>query len=206
MLRNHALFGDLFGCYFSPDDGGTGGGTGEGTGAAGDAGDVGGGAGNGQEPPAKTYSEDDVKGLRGEAASYRTKLRDAEKRLQELEDATKSEAQRLQEKAERADALETEVGTWKERAEKAEATIAEEVESRQKALPKEMLELLPPSLSPSEQLAWIRKASAAADKLKPADKAALPPAGGRNPGGERNGGAPTEEERRKHAQREALRF
>lgn len=154
-------------------------------------------------PPVKTYGEDDMKSVRNEAASYRTKLRDAEKRLTELEDATKTETQRLQERAERLPQVEQERDALQQRAEAAEAALSEEVDRQKKSLPEEMRDLLPAG-SAAEQLGWIAKARKTADKLRPPT---LPPSGGRNPAGGGNGKTePTEAERQAAQQHYASRF
>jgi hypothetical protein len=96
------------------------------------------------------------------------------KRLKELEDASKSEAERLAEKAARADALEPKITRY-------EQALKDEIEARKAKLPPELAELVIAE-DPAEQLALIRKAEAAAAKLAPAQNT-LPPAGGRNPAG-----------------------
>ena len=53
---------------------------------------------------AKTYSESYVRSLRGEAGDYRRKLREAEERLQEFEQAGKSELEKATERAAAAEA------------------------------------------------------------------------------------------------------
>jgi hypothetical protein len=107
----------------------------------------------------------------------RNELGQFKRRTRELEDASKSEAEKLAERAKLADTLEPEVTALR-------AALSAEVDEQQKHLPKEMLDLMPGG-SPSEQLAWIRKARQAAEKLKPAG--ALPTAGGRNPGNAADG-------------------
>lgn len=187
-----------FGCFFATDDSG-----GQDPNPAGQD-----PAGNPHPvtdpPPApRTYTEEEAKALRDEAAARRRELRDVQAKLKDLEDATKSEAQRLQEKAERATALESEREALTARVEAAEAALAAEVEAQAKVLPKEMLELMP-SGSAAEQLGWIRKARTAAEKLKPTG---LPPAGGRNPAGGGNGKQePSKEERQDHAAHVLSRF
>lgn len=52
----------------------------------------------------KTFSETYVKQLRGEAASYRRELREAQERLQGLEDAGKTEVEKLAERVAQAEA------------------------------------------------------------------------------------------------------
>ena len=61
-------------------------------------------AAEGQRQEPETFARDYVATLRSEAAGWRTKARQAEARLQELEDAQKSEAQKAIERAERAEA------------------------------------------------------------------------------------------------------
>lgn len=57
----------------------------------------------GAGPVPDTFDREYVAGLRSEAASWRTKARDAEARLAEIEDAQKSEAQKALDRAERAE-------------------------------------------------------------------------------------------------------
>lgn len=119
------------------------------------------------EPPKeKMFPESEVKRLRQEAAGYRTKLK-------EIEDANKTEAEKLQEKAKKADELEPEVTALR-------ASVSGLVEDLKKELPEQILKLLPEG-SPQVQLDWLRKAREAATELK-GDGSRLPGAGGRNPG------------------------
>lgn len=53
---------------------------------------------DGQKPTGRTYSESYVRALRREAADHRTRLAEVEKRLQERDDADKTEGQKLSEK------------------------------------------------------------------------------------------------------------
>lgn len=53
---------------------------------------------DGKKPSPRTYSDSYVRALRREAADYRTRLADVETRLQERDDADKSEGQKLSEK------------------------------------------------------------------------------------------------------------
>ncbi len=69
------------------------------------------GAGTGSEhgnEEGKTFSESYVRSLRGEAGDYRRRLREAEERLAEFENAGKSEVEKL---AERVTAAEQAAGT-----------------------------------------------------------------------------------------------
>lgn len=59
-----------------------------------------------EQPDAKTFDADYVEKLRREAAKYRTEAKanaDAAKRVAELEEASKTEAQKLAERAEKAE-------------------------------------------------------------------------------------------------------
>lgn len=197
----HRYSGWLLREYLSPDEG------------------AGGGAGGGQDPPPggqappaetppeeKTYTAAEVAALRKEAAGYRTKAKDLEGRLQTLEDASKSETQRLQEKAEKADALLAERDALAAEREAMAASLAEVVESQKKALgelDKDLLALLPEG-KPTEQLGWLTRAVETARKRKPANS--LPPGGGRNPGAGNGKTEPTEQERQQAAAHYAGRF
>jgi tRNA splicing endonuclease len=67
---------------------------------------------SGQEPPEpKTYSEPYVKTLRREASGYRTRVAELEEKLQEHEDAQKSEHEKLVEKAAAAETRAVEAET-----------------------------------------------------------------------------------------------
>lgn len=110
----------LFGCYFNADEGGAGGGSGSGAGDGGGSGAGGQGDGSAGDKP-KTYDEAYVSGLRRENADHRTKLRDTEKRLKELEDAQLSDAQKLQKRAEDGEKT---VTTLRTRVAKAEVKVA----------------------------------------------------------------------------------
>ena len=145
-----------------------------------------------------------------ELDTYRNKVgqaekaqRDAAKALQDKLDAEKPELERLQTTAAKVPALETERDGWKERAEAAEAALTDEVDARRKTLPKEIAELVPDG-GPIVQLAWIRKAQPAAEKIKP--RVDLPPAGGRDPGHGSGKQEPTEQERKTHERHTAMRF
>lgn len=127
-----------------------------------------------------------------------------EKRLKALEDAGKSEAERLAAKAQQADELAPKVEGLTAEVETLRAALLAEVDEQKKALPKEMLDLLPADTSAAEQLAWVRKAKAAAEKLKPSGNG-LPAAGGRN-GGTKMDTEPTEAERSAASRRYANRF
>jgi hypothetical protein len=198
------------GCYFAPETGAeSGADAGTGAGAA----DSGTGAGTGTEPgkaeeeKAEESAEQRFLRLadryRNEAGQAAKKARELEARLREVEDAQKPELQRLAERAEQVPVLERERDDWKARAEAAEAALTAEVEARQKALPKEMLDLLPENATPAGQLEWIRKATAAAEKLRPGQ---LPPAGGRNPAMQPGSAAPTKEQQDAGARDYASRF
>lgn len=198
------------GCYFAPETGAeSGADAGTGAGAA----DSGTSAGTGTEPgkaeeekaeeSAEQRSQRLVDRYRNEAGQAAKKARELEARLREVEDAQKPELQRLAERAEQVPVLERERDDWKARAVAAEAALTAEVEARQKALPKEMLDLLPEGATPAGQLEWIRKATAAAEKLKPGT---LPPAGGRNPAVQPGSAAPTKEQQDAAARDYASRF
>jgi|SRR5215467_4894508 len=58
---------------------------------------------DGQEPQSRTYSEAHVRQLRRESAGYRTRLTEAERRLQEIADRDKSESERLNERLTQAE-------------------------------------------------------------------------------------------------------
>lgn len=147
---------------------------------------------------------------RNEIGQERKRATELEKRLQQLEDANKTEQERLQARAEKATELEQQVATWQSRAEAAEQLIADEVTACSKdleKLDKEMLGLLPEG-TPLAQFAWLRRAVAkaqkdAADREK---RSGLPPAGGRNPGAGNGKQEPTEEQRAQHRQQLATRF
>jgi hypothetical protein len=143
------------GCYFAPETGAeSGADAGTGAGAA----DHGTSAGTGTEPgkaeeeKAEESAEQRFLRLadryRNEAGQAAKKARELEARLREVEDAQKPELQRLAERAEQVPVLERERDDWKARAEAAEAALTAEVEARQKALPKEMLDLLPENATP----------------------------------------------------------
>lgn len=65
----------------------------------------------GKKPESKTFSEEYVKELRGEAAKYRTQAREAEARAKEYEDRDKSEAEKLEERAKGFEGRATEAET-----------------------------------------------------------------------------------------------
>lgn len=62
------------------------------------------GEATGQEPAAKTYSEEDVKALRKEAASWRSKVRELEGKVSAFETAQLSEQEKAQKTAQEATA------------------------------------------------------------------------------------------------------
>lgn len=68
-------------------------GEGEGEGEGSNGGQEGSGAG-GQQQQTKTYDENTVKELRGEAAKYRTELQSTRQKLQEFEDAKKTDLEK----------------------------------------------------------------------------------------------------------------
>jgi hypothetical protein len=125
----------------------------------------------------KMYPESEVKKLRQEAAGYRTKLK-------EIEDANKTEAEKLAERAKRADELEPENAALR-------ASVSALVDDLKKDLPAQILNLLPEG-TPATQLDWLRKAKTAATELK--GSAELPNSGGRNPGAAGEAGKKVAEE------------
>jgi hypothetical protein len=145
----------------------------------------------------------EVDRYRNEAGQAAKKARDLEKRLQEIEDAGKTETERLQAQAKVAE----QVPELEARIESLAAVLTAEVE-RQKAalkdLDKDMLDLLPDG-PPEQQLAWVSKALAKANKDAGDRKKTLPPGGGRAPV---NGAKeePSDAERAAHAQHLAARF
>ena len=192
--------------FYAPDEGG-----GDGSGTDPGKGDDGAGTGADKKEPtpeerAAAEHQRELDRYRNEAGQAAKKARDLEKKLQELEDAGKTETERLQARAKAADELEPKLASLESQVASLTEALAAEV-TRQKAALKEldpgMLDLLPDG-DPVMQLAWVSKAVAKATKDR---KTALPPGGGRNPGGDRNGKTePTEEERQKAAQHYAHRF
>ena len=169
----------------------------------------------GTDPPAKEPTEVEKlqarlaqleKDKQSEVDRYRNEAGQAAKKLKQIEDANKSETERLQERAKAADELEPKVETLEKQVQALTEALGAEVDRQKKALQeldKDMLELLPDG-DPVSQLAWVSKALAKASKDR---KQSLPPGGGRNPGGDRNGKTePTEEERQKAAAHYATRF
>jgi hypothetical protein len=132
--------------------------------------------------PEKVYTEDYVKRLRAENAGYRTRLND-------LEQASKTEALGLAEKAAQADQLAPKV----ERYQSAVASLVEEMKA---GLSPDLAALMPEG-DPVDQLDWLKRAQ----KVKPAG--GLPPAGTRTPpdGGAQAAQAAQSEERLKDLQR-----
>lgn len=118
-----------------------------------------------EKPAEKTYPESVIKEFRANEARQRL-------RIKELEDANKSEAEKLAERAKQADALEPEVTALRE-------SVAAMVTDLKASLPKELQDLLPEG-SPAAQLDWLRKAQKSAATLAPQN--VLPNTGGRNPG------------------------
>lgn len=106
--------------------------------------------------------------LRAEAASYRTKLK-------EIEDAQKSEEQRLR------DSL-TELTPKAQRAERLEAALAAQLEASRTDLPGHIIGLLD-KLDTADQLAWI---AANRESLKPSVSSGGPT----HPARSRDGGSP----------------
>lgn len=90
MLRR--LFSDwMTGCFFEGDEGGGGSGAGGGSGE---------GAQGGGEP--QVFSADYVRSLRGESANNRTRAKEAERKLAEMETAGKATAEQLKAAEEKA--------------------------------------------------------------------------------------------------------
>ncbi len=151
------------------------------------------GDGTPAETVTKADHERELDRYRGQVGDANKRAKELETRLKTLEDASKSDAEKLAERAKRADELEPELTAAKAALEAAEASLQAEVDEQKKALPKEMLELLPAEAALSEQLGWIRKARAAAEKLKPGS--GLPPSGGRPGAGAKPNDEPTDAER-----------
>jgi len=107
----------MLGCFFAEDEGGGGSGTGGGKGEGGQGGQ----GGVGAEDKPKSYDEAYVGGLRRENADHRTKLRETERRLKELEDAKLSDAEKLQKRAEDGEKT---VTTLRTRVARAEVKVA----------------------------------------------------------------------------------
>ncbi len=140
---------------------------------------------------------------RNEAGQAAKRAKEAEAKLAAAELEKLSETERLKVAADQVPTLTTERDDWKARAEAAEAEIAADVEARKKALPAELACLMPEGTA-SQQLAWIRNAEASALKLKPTT--ALPPGGGRNPGGNSGKADPSDKDRERIAREYATHF
>jgi len=129
-----------------------------------------------QPAPQQTEHERELDRLRNQAGQERRAREAAETELNTLRNASKTELEKLQEKAAKADQLEADNKRY-------QATLTAEVEARKATLPEAMRDLLPAG-TPDQQLDWIRKATEAAGKLAPAQQQQqLPAAGNRNPAG-----------------------
>ena len=153
---------------------------------------------SGQEP--KTYDEAYVKKLRTEAADHRTRLKETEKTLTQLQEEL-GKLKGSQDEAKRKELEEQ--GRWREIAEQNalklaqfdglpdrlkeyEATITGLLEGQREGLPGAIIELLD-AMSPVKQLEWISKHKAelvkpqqAGEKPKQAQLARFDPASGGN--------------------------
>jgi hypothetical protein len=163
------------------------------------------------KPEGRTFTEAEMGEVRREAAGYRTKLRDVEKRLLQIEDERKPELQRLTDQAGRVPTLESEVETLKAELDAYRAVFDEQntrLHKQLEALDKGQLDLLVEGLSPHQQFAWLAKAVAKAQKDAEGreKRGALPPAGGRNPGSGTEKQGPSEAERQAAAAHYASRF
>lgn len=136
------------------------------------------------EARADSVSREEHKKVEREAQNLRKRLRD-------LEDAQKTETQRLQDRAAMVDTLEPQLQTVTEERDSLKAALADVVKAQSKALPKEIVSLMPDG-SPVEQMAWLLKAQDALPALKP--DAQLPPAGHRQPANGNGNNAPTKEQ------------
>ncbi len=161
------------------------------------------GAGTAVETISREEHQRELDRYRNEVGQAAKRAKELEARLKQLEEANQTEAERLAAQAKRAEDLEPEVERLKAQLEAQTTALLAEVDAQKKALPKEMIDLLPAEASPAEQLAWVAKARAAAEKLKPAP--GLAPAGGRQGGG-RPTDEPNEAERAFHARHMASRF
>jgi hypothetical protein len=124
----------------------------------------------------RDYHQREMDRVRNQFGQEKRLREEAEAKLTQIEEASKTELQRLTEKAQKYDAAEPELKELR-------TAIAAEVEAQKAKLPKELAELLPAG-SPQSQLDWIRKASVAASTLKPGQQQQqLPQSGGRNPAG-----------------------
>jgi len=132
----------------------------------------------GQQQPAADEHTRELDRLRNQAGQEKKARETAEARLAEIENASKTELQKLQERAAKADQLEADNKRF-------QTVLTAEVDARKSELPEALRDLLPAG-TPDQQLDWIRKASGAAAKLAPAgqqQQQQLPAAGGRNPAG-----------------------
>lgn len=122
----------------------------------------------------RKYHLSEVDKYRNQFGQEKKRADELEAKLGQIEDANKTELQKLQEKAKKYDDAEPELTALR-------TTITAEVEAQKAKLPKELADLLPAG-TPQSQLEWIRKASAVAPTLKPGQQQ-LPPSGSRNPVG-----------------------
>lgn len=138
------------------------------------------GAGTGTETVSRADHEKELDRYRNQVGQEKKRADDMAARVKALEDAGKSEADRLAEKARQADELQPRVA-------KLEAAAKGQLEALKAQLPAEVAELMPEG-DVADQLAWTQKAVAAAAKLSGGAGGAgsgseLPPAGDRNPAG-----------------------
>jgi chromosome segregation ATPase len=135
------------------------------------------------------------------------KAREAlEKRLQELEDAQKTETQRLAEKAARADELTPALEATKAELDTLRAALEAEAEAQAKLLPRHEQKLYAalPECSAAQRLEWIRTARAEAAEREKAG--GLPPSGTRNPAHQKPNTELTDEERQRASRTYANSF
>jgi hypothetical protein len=165
------------------------------------------GAPNTESP--RTYTAEEIKAVRDEAAAHRVKAREAEKRagdverrLKEIEDARKPELERLTESAGRVPVLEEKVARY----EGVFAKVNEQTRKLLEGLDKSYLAVIPAGLDPDKEFESLRNAVIEIQKKeakKPAEetppekpKSSLPPQGGRNPSTAMSAdGEPTKEDR-----------
>jgi hypothetical protein len=152
-------------------------------------------AATGEPAAEKTFPETYVKQLRSEAQQRRQEADTLKARVEELENASKTELERLQTKAAKLDQVEPELKTL-------QATVTALVADLKAALPTELQELLPEG-TPAAQLEWLRKAQKTAETLSKGDGKGegdgaadpkLPGSGNRNPGAAGEGGAKAAQE------------
>jgi hypothetical protein len=132
------------------------------------------GAGTGTETVSKAEHDKELDKYRNQVGQTKKQLDEALARLKQLEDAGKTEAEKLAEKAKAAEVLQP-------RVERLEAAVKTQLDTLKAALPAEVLALMPEG-DVADQLLWTQKAVAAAAKLA-GNGNGLPPAGGRNPAG-----------------------